>query len=117
MENAKYTWVWKDDESIHINQSDTLENIIGEIFIYYSDDTDDELDIDSTIMHEILRFNYYMGEFAQNYDYRKFTWMKEETESRITFDIPNDEYSVAHFLECVARAFGRNDQFRIIKNK
>ena len=96
MTNKKYTWIWKDDESVHRNEADSLKEIIYEIvnYYFYSGSDAGGIVIEETNNTLNVKFTHEEGECYNH-------------------DVEAEPCEVATYLEELAQIEGRKDKFAI----
>jgi hypothetical protein len=88
-----YYWSWRDDDSVYVNHSKTLAEIIEEVLYYYGEDGDLLLE-DS----DVLRFCFNIKDCSHR------------------FEIEKNCADATRALNEIARIYGRDDMFAIMES-
>ena len=90
-----YTWAWKDDDDLYLNNAETLAQIVEEVVEYYLDEEGSTLitTLDETLQVKVISDNLDLDVFVEL-----------------------NTHSVVKFLNEIANEFGREDHFEVIEN-
>jgi hypothetical protein len=90
-----YTWAWKDDDDLYLNNAETLAEIVEEVVEYYLDEEGSTLitTLDETLQVKVV---------SDNLD--------------LDIVVELNTHSVGKFLNEIANEFGREDHFEVIEN-
>lgn len=95
MKSKTYIWSWKDDETVHVNQDNSLEAIIENIIGYYTDEQAEDISIEKD--GDQFAISFYDTNQDENRDYK----------------ISATPWDVAEFLTKLAEEYEREDWFEI----
>ena len=91
-----YTWAWKDDDDLHLNNTETLAEIVEEVVEYFLGEEGSTLitTLDETLQVKVI---------SDDLD--------------LDFVVELNTHSVGKLLNQIANRFGREDHFEIIENE
>lgn len=117
MSKPKYICTWADDENTYANMTDSLEGIFEEIIEYY-DQHAKFITIEQKDSKFTLSYETSADEFDSMWD--EDFWQEEydDTEEfvRVACEFETSAWGATVFLNALARANNRQDQFRVSEN-